>query len=224
MARYQRLTVLNTIIRQGIVPVFYQASLEKAKKIITACAEAGARCIEFTNRGDGAADLYAELENYCRTQYPSVILGIGSVIDAPTAALYISHGANFVVGPLLDKETAVLCNKRKIPYMPGCGSASEIHTAHELGVEICKMFPGGCVGGPDFVKAMKGPCPWINIMPTGGVDPSYDSLKIWFDAGIAAAGIGSKLISKELVREENYKKLTDNIKTALNRADEIRGY
>ena len=143
-------------------------------------------------------------------------------MDAPTAAFFINYGANFIVGPVLDEETALLCNKRKIPYSPGCGSASEIHRAHELGVEICKIFPGGQVGGPAFVKALKGPCPWASIMPTGGVSPTKESLSEWFSAGCACVGMGSKLITKELVEKKDFKAIEENVRNALHIIKEVR--
>ena len=169
MARFSRLEVLNAMVETGLVPVFYHSDVEVAKKVIEACAAGGARCIEFTNRGDFAPFVFKEVSEYLAKANPKVILGVGSVVDAPTAALYIASGANFVVGPILNPEVARLCNRRKIAYSPGCGTASEIAQAEELGVEIVKIFPGGLVGGPEFVKSVMAPCPWTRIMPTGGV-------------------------------------------------------
>lgn len=222
MARFKRLEVLNKMIEIGLVPVFYTPDIEVAKGVIQACAEGGALCIEMTNRGDHAIDVFKELEKFAAKEFPQVILGVGSVVDAPTAAMYIAYGANFVVGPVLDKETAILCNKRKIPYMPGCGSVTEIHEAEALGVEICKIFPGAEVGGPEFVSAVKGPCPWTMIMPTGGVEPTRESLKEWFDAGIVAAGIGSKLITKEILRNKDFKTLAQKVKETIEIIKEVR--
>jgi len=199
MARYSRLRVLNTVLELGLVPVFYNPDLETAKQIVAACRAGGARVVEFTNRGDFAFQVYTELAQHVAQAEPDVILGVGSVVDAPTAALYIAAGANFVVGPVLNPEAARLCNRRKVAYMPGCGSASEISQAEELGVEIVKVFPGAAVGGPGFVKAVSGPCPWTRIMPTGGVDATIDSIRAWFGAGAACVGIGSRLVTKELV-------------------------
>jgi 2-dehydro-3-deoxyphosphogluconate aldolase/(4S)-4-hydroxy-2-oxoglutarate aldolase len=178
--------------------------------------------VEMTNRGDHALEVFSELERYCRKAFPTLMLGVGSIVDAPTAALYIAAGAAFVVGPSLDRETALLCNKRKIPYLPGCGSMTEISAAHELGVEICKIFPGASVGGPDFVRAVKAPCPWTSFMPTGGVNPTRESLEQWFTAGITAAGIGSKLISKDLVKAKDYKAITENVRRTLDLIADIK--
>jgi 2-dehydro-3-deoxyphosphogluconate aldolase/(4S)-4-hydroxy-2-oxoglutarate aldolase len=199
MARFDRLTVLNTVVKSGLVPVFYDGDVEVAKQIVTACAEGGARVVEFTNRGDRAWNVFTRLVEWAEDIHPEMILGVGTVIDAATAALYIGSGANFVVGPILNPDVARLCNRRKITYMPGCGSATEISEAEELGVEIVKVFPGAEVGGPGFVKAILGPMPWTRIMPTGGVDAAEESIRAWFQAGVTAVGIGSSLITKQLV-------------------------
>jgi len=206
----------------GVIPVFYNSEIEVAKNIVKACAEGGAICIEMTNRGDGAIDIFKELELFCKSSLPEVILGAGSIVDAPTAALYIGYGANFIVGPVIDEETAILCNKRKIPYSPGCGSATEIQKAHALGVEFCKLFPGTQVGGPAFVKAMKSPCPWTSIMPTGGVSPTEESLKDWFTSGVACVGMGSNLITKESIKNKNYSQITSDMKKVIHLIKDIR--
>jgi len=223
MAKHKRLDVLVAIRGIGLVPIFYHADFDVAKNIVTACADGGARAIEFTNRGDRAIDVFKELAQFRDTQRPDLILGVGSICDSPTAALYIAAGADFVVGPMLDEDTAILCNKRKIPYSPGCGSVTEIHKAHSLGVEICKVFPGAQVGGPAFVKAVKGPCPWTEIMPTGGVSPTKESLTEWFNAGIVCAGMGSKLITKELIAAKDWAGITKKVKETIELIKEIRG-
>ena len=222
MARFSRLKTLTVMEDIGLIPVFYNSDIEISKNIVKACAEGGAICIEMTNRGDGAIDVFKELEIFCRTELPNIILGAGSIVDSPTAAAYIGYGANFIVGPVIDEETAILCNKRKIPYSPGCGSATEIQKAHALGVEFCKLFPGVQVGGPAFVKAMKGPCPWTKIMPTGGVFPTEESLRDWFTSGVACVGMGSKLITKEAVKSKNYKQITSEVKRVISLIKKIR--
>ncbi len=222
MARFSRMETLYQIEKIGVVPVFYNSDIEVAKKIAVACFKGGARAVEMTNRGDHAVDVFAELEKFCKKELPELILGVGSVIDAPTTAIYIAHGANFVVGPVLDEETAILCNKHKIPYSPGCGSATEIQKAHSLGVEFCKVFPGREVGGPGFVKSILGPCPWTSIMPTGGVNITEESLFEWFSAGVACVGIGSKLITKEIVERKDFEKLASNVKKVINIIKKIR--
>ncbi len=203
MAKFSRLTVLNTMIETGLVPVFYHPDVEVAAQIVQACVDGGARCIEFTNRGDQAHLVFGELVRRFWDD-ERVILGVGSVIDPIAAGLYMQLGANFVVGPVLNPEVARLCNRRKVAYSPGCGSVSEISAAEELGVEIVKVFPGSQVGGPGFVKAVRGPMPWTRIMPTGGVSPDEENLRAWFAAGVACVGMGSKLISKDLVAARDF--------------------
>lgn len=222
MARYRRLETLVLMKEIGMVPVFYHPDFEVARNVVCACADGGARVVEFTNRGDRAIEVFTRLEEYCAKEKKEVVLGVGSIVDAPTAALYIGAGANFVVGPLLDPETARMCNGRKIPYSPGCGTLSEIHQAEVLGVEICKIFPAAEVGGPAFVKNLKAPCPWTEIMPTGGVAPTRENLSAWFEAGIACAGMGSNLITKELLRDKNYAGITQKVKETVELIREIR--
>ena len=223
MARFTRLDTLNTILSGGLVPVFYNPDVAVAKKIVEAVADGGCRVVEMTNRGDRAYLVFKELEEHFAKARPEMILGAGSIVDAPTAALYIAQGANFIVGPTTCAETARLCNRRKIPYAPGCGSATEIQDAHDLGCEIVKVFPGGEVGGPSFVKAVLGPCPWTRIMPTGGVEATEASLKGWFDAGVACVGMGSNLITKELLQAGDYQGIGANIRSTLELIRKIRG-
>jgi 2-dehydro-3-deoxyphosphogluconate aldolase/(4S)-4-hydroxy-2-oxoglutarate aldolase len=223
MAKHTRLEVLTAMKQIGLIPVFYNGNFEIAKNVVTACANGGAKCIEFTNRGDRAINIFAQLAEYRDAHRPDIILGVGSICVSPTASMYIDAGADFIVGPLLDKETAIVCNKRKIPYSPGCGSVTEIHEAHALGVEICKIFPGAQVGGPAFAKAVKGPCPWTELMPTGGVSPTKESLTEWFGAGIACAGMGSKLVTKEFLDAKDYAGLTKKTKETIELIKEIRG-
>jgi 2-dehydro-3-deoxyphosphogluconate aldolase/(4S)-4-hydroxy-2-oxoglutarate aldolase len=222
MAQFTRLEVYNTMINVGLVPVFYDANVEVATKVVEACSAGGASVVEFTNRGDFAPEVFKELSQYFRKTSPQIILGVGSVIDEPTAALYIAYGANFVVGPLLNEAVARVCNRRKVAYMPGCGSVSEISYAEELGVEIVKIFPGDSVGGPGFVKAVRGPCPWTRIMPTGGVEATEESIKAWFEAGVACVGIGSNLIRKDLVAAGKWADITALVHQVLDWIKKVR--
>jgi 2-dehydro-3-deoxyphosphogluconate aldolase/(4S)-4-hydroxy-2-oxoglutarate aldolase len=223
VARFNRLEVLNTIVDTGLVAVFYNADVEVAKKVVQTCAAGGARVVEFTNRGDLAPEVFKELSRHLSQVQPEIMLGVGSVIDEPTATMYIAYGANFVVGPILNEAVARLCNRRKVAYSPGCGSASEISYAEELGVEIVKVFPGGSVGGPGFVKSILGPCPWTRIMPTGGVDATEESIKAWFEAGVACVGMGSKLIRKDLVAAGDWAEITIKVCQVLQWIREARG-
>ena len=186
------------------MPLFYHGDLEAAIELVGACAQGGARIVEFTNRGEMAYPVFTELVRHFAKADPAVILGVGSIIDAPTAALYLAVGANFIVGPRLNPEISRLCNRRKILYLPGCATENEIVAAEELGAEICKIFPGESAGGPGFIKAVMAPCPWHRLLPTGGVDASEASISQWIKAGAAAVGMGSKLISAQAVKEKDY--------------------
>ena len=191
MARFDKLTVLNKIYSTGVVPVFYNADVEVAKQVVKACYVGGIRAFEFTNRGDFAHEVFAEVVKYAAKECPEMAVGVGSIVDAPTASLYIQLGACFVVGPLFNPEVAKVCNRRLIPYTPGCGSISEVGMAQEAGCDLCKVFPGDVLG-PKFVKGLMAPMPWSKIMVTGGVEPTAENLTSWFKAGTTCVGMGSK--------------------------------
>ncbi|HNX67652.1 MAG TPA: bifunctional 4-hydroxy-2-oxoglutarate aldolase/2-dehydro-3-deoxy-phosphogluconate aldolase [Bacteroidales bacterium] len=216
MAQFTRIEVALKMAEIGMVPVFYHKESEVCKEVIRACYEGGVRVFEFTNRGDYAHELFSDLNKWAAVECPHMIMGVGSVPDPATAAIFIQCGANFVVSPSLNPETAKVCNRRKILWIPGCGSLTEIGYAEELGAEIVKIFPAPSVGGPGFVKAVKGPCPWTSIMPTGGVDATEENLKQWFTAGVTAVGMGSNLITTELIANHDWKTLTENIAAALH--------
>lgn len=198
-----------------MIPVFYNKDAEVCKKVLKACYDGGVRVFEFTNRGDFAHEVFAELNKYAAKELPEMILGVGSVCDAGTTSLYIQLGANFIVSPVINPDMAKVCNRRKISWSPGCGSVTEIGEAEELGAEIVKIFPGSQVGGPKFVEAVKGPLPWSSIMPTGGVDVSEENLAAWFKAGVTCVGMGSQLITKEIINNNNWEELTGKCTEAL---------
>ena len=214
MAKYSRVAVLNTMIKTGLIPVFYHGDIDIAIRAISACLEGGVRCVEFTNRGDQAHLVFGELVRKFEGDH-RLILGAGSIIDPGAASLYIQLGANFIVGPVLNTEVARVCNRRKVAYSPGCASLSEISQAEQLGVEICKIFPGKQVGGPSFIKAVSAPMPWVRIMPTGGVQATEESIRSWFDAGAACVGMGSKLITKSAMENGDFESVTEKTKDVL---------
>lgn len=214
MAKFDKLAVMAKIGSTGMVPVFYHKDAEVAKKVIKACYEGGVRAFEFTNRGDFAHEVFAECVKFTATECPELALGVGSVVDAPTAALYIQLGACFVVGPLFNPEIAPVCNRRLIPYCPGCGSVSEVGKAQELGCDLTKLFPGD-VYGPAMVKNLKAPMPWSKIMVTGGVAPTEENLTAWFKAGVFCVGMGSKLFPSDKVKAGDWQYVTDKCKEAL---------
>ncbi|MCB0556918.1 MAG: bifunctional 4-hydroxy-2-oxoglutarate aldolase/2-dehydro-3-deoxy-phosphogluconate aldolase [Phaeodactylibacter sp.] len=222
MARFTRLQVAQTMTDSGMVPLFYHPDIELGKKAISACYRGGARLLEFTNRGDYAHEVFGALNKFCAKELPEMILGVGSVTDAAAASLYMQLGANFVVTPVLREDIALACNRRKVLWSPGCGSLTEIARAEELGCEIVKLFPGGTYG-PGFVKDIKGPQPWTSIMPTGGVSPTMESLKAWFEAGVTCVGMGSKLISGDLLKSGDFETLEKRTREALKIIQELKG-
>lgn len=216
MAKFSKLHVLDTIRRTGMVPVFYDSDASVACRVLKACYDGGVRAFEFTNRGDFALEVFTALMKYCRRECPEMILGAGSVVDAPTAALFLQNGADFVVGPYLNADVARLCNRRLVPYTPGCGSATEIGTAHELGCDLVKIFPAGSVGGPSFVKNLLAPLPWTMIMATGAVEPTEENLTAWMKACTTCVGMGSKLFPKDRIDAGDWNSITEKCRYALD--------
>ena len=212
MARFNKMQVLDAIVSTGMVPVYYNKDVEIAKQVVKACYEGGVRAFEFTNRGDFAHEVFAELIKFATKECPELVLGVGSIVDAGTASLYLQLG---VVGPLFNPEIAKVCNRRLVPYTPGCGSVSEIGFAQEVGCDLCKIFPAGNVGGPSFVKNIKAPMPWSMIMATGAVEPTEENLSAWFKAGVTCVGMGSKLFPKEMIAAGNWEAISTLCRDAL---------
>ncbi len=221
MAQYTRLEVAQVMKDTGLVPLFFNSDVETSKKVLKACYDGGARLLEFTARGDFALEVFTALTKYAIAELPGMIMGVGSVTDAAAASLYMQNGANFIVTPVLREDIALVCNRRKVLWSPGCGSLTEIARAEELGCEIVKLFPGG-IYGPDFVKAIKGPCQWTSIMPTGGVSPTRENLEGWFNAGVTCVGMGSKLIAKDANGNFDLNKIESMTKQALEIIKDLR--
>ena len=222
MAKYSRSEVVTAMKATGVVPVFFHADLETSKNVLKACYDGGIRVFEFVNRGDFAHEIFGQLNKYALQELPGMILGAGSIVEAATTALYIQLGANFIVSPLLNEDMAKTCNRRGVAWSPGCGTISEINKAQELGAEVVKLFPASEIGGPSFVKAVKGPMPWTNIMPTGGVDSSEANLKGWFSAGVTCVGMGSNLFPKELLEKGDFAGLTAKVKELMTTINKVR--
>lgn len=206
MAKFNKIQVISAMERTGIVPVFYNSDPEVCRNVLRACYEGGVRVFEFTNRGDFADEVFSGLARFADAELPGMILGAGSIVDPATAALYIQHGANFIVGPLFNPAVALVCNRRLIPYCPGCGSVSEVGMAQEAGCDICKLFPGDVLG-PKFVKGLLAPMPWSRIMVTGGVKPEKENLETWFKAGAFCVGMGSNLFPKDAIAAGDWKRI-----------------
>jgi len=214
MAQFTRIEVAQTMKESGMVPLFFHSDVSVAKKVLKACYDGGARLMEFTNRGDFAFEVFTALTKYAVKELPGMIMGVGSVTDAAAASAYMLNGANFVVTPVFREDIAIVCNRRKVLWSPGCGSLTEIAKAEEMGAEIVKLFPGSTYG-PSFVKGVLAPQPWTSIMPTGGVSPTEENLKSWFEAGVTCVGMGSKLMAKHTDGSFDYNKIEQQTKKTL---------
>jgi 2-dehydro-3-deoxyphosphogluconate aldolase / (4S)-4-hydroxy-2-oxoglutarate aldolase len=211
MAKFSRIEVVLKAQESGVIPVYYHSNPDTFKKVLKASYDGGIRAFEFLNRGDGAYEVFTEVIKYARKEMPELVFGAGTLVDAASTAMYIQAGADFIVSPILNAEMAKVCNRRKILWIPGCATVSEINYAEELGAEICKIFPAGQVGGPDFIKSVKGPCPWSNLMPSGGVEPNEENLSKWFIAGAFCVGMGSQLFKKDIIEKGDFATFQDKI-------------
>lgn len=214
MSKFDKISVLLKMKETGMVPVFYNKDVEVAKHVVKACYEGGVRAFEFTNRGDFAHEVFAEVMKYVRQECPELALGVGSIVDAPTASLFMQMGADFVVGPLFNTEVAKVCNRRNVPYTPGCGTVSEVGQAQEVGCDLIKVFPGDVLG-PKFVKGLMAPMPWTKLMVTGGVEPTEENLTAWVKAGVYCVGMGSKLFPKDRVEAQDWQYVSDKCKESI---------
>ena len=191
MAKFKKIDTIGKIRATGIVPVFYNKDVELTKKVVKACYDGGIRAFEFTNRGDGAYKVFEQLIGFVREECPELALGAGTVLDAPTAAQYIQMGADFVVSPCMVEEVVPLCNRRGVPYSPGCGTVTEIAHAMELGCDLVKVFPAGAV------------------------EPTEENLTAWAKSGVTAVGMGSKLFPKDLIASGDWAAVSELCRQSL---------
>lgn len=214
MGLYNRCEVVAKVIDTGLIPLFYHGDIEVAKKVCTVVVEAGSKLLEFTNRGPRAFLVFAELAKWRDSERTDLILGAGTILDAATAALYIDLGADFIVGPSFNPEVAKLCNRRHIAYVPGCSTPTEIAYAEELGADIFKIFPAEVLT-PKFIKNLLGPCPWLKLMPSGGLEPKKETIEEWIGAGAAALNMGTSLLRADLIKAGEYDTLKKLIEECL---------
>ncbi len=222
MARFSRIEVVLEMEKSGLVPLFFHADAAVACEVVAACYRGGARLMEFTSRGDFAHETFGVLSKYCAKELPEMILGVGSVTDAASASLYMALGSNFIVTPVFREDIAIACNRRKVLWSPGCGSLTEIARAEELGCEVVKLFPGD-IYGPAMIKAIRGPQPWTKVMPTGGVSPTEASISEWLGAGATCVGIGSQLISAQVLKDKNYAALEAKVREVVEIIAKVKG-
>jgi len=221
MGLFEKHEVISSVIHIGLVPIFYHGDVEVAKNVAIAVAEAGSKLLEFTNRGPRAFLVFEELVKWRDRERPDLILGAGTVLDPATAALYINLGADFIVGPNFNPEVAKLCNRRHVPYVPGCSTPTEITIAEEYGADIFKIFPAEVLT-PKFISNLLGPYPWLKLMPSGGLNPVKEEIEEWIKAGAVALNMGSALLRKDLIDAKDYDGLRRKVEECLNYIKEAK--
>ena len=194
-----------------IMPLFNHSDLALSKAVVKACHDGGIKVFEYTNRGEGAALIFAELVKYIRQELPDMAIGIGTVFNAEEAEYFVGLDTDFIVQPILNPAVGAVCNKHKIAWMPGVMTISEIYNAQQAGADIIKIFPANVLGTA-FIKALKAPMPHAKVMVTGGVEPNEENLKGWFSAGVTAVGMGSQLFPKEVLASGNYQQIEEVVK------------
>lgn len=222
MASHTKVEVLETIVRDGVVPVFYDSDVDVTKEVASTLVAGGIGTLEFTNRGDGAIAVLDELLGHARQHLPELIVGAGSIVDGATAAHVIDLGVNFVFAPGFSPEVAQVCALRNVTYVPGCATMTEILAAYRAGCDLVKLFPASSIGGPAYLEAVLAPCPWVTAIPTGGIEPTVESLRSWYRVGAPAVGMGSKLLPKALIEARNFDGLHELIAATVAAVAEAR--
>jgi 2-dehydro-3-deoxyphosphogluconate aldolase/(4S)-4-hydroxy-2-oxoglutarate aldolase len=187
---------------------FHHEDPDTCRKVVRACYDGGIRIFEFTNRGKNAVEVFAGLRPWSQQEFPELVFGAGTIYHAGDADLFIEMGADFVVAPGIDEGVARSCQQNEIPWIPGCLTPTEIYKAEQMGSSIIKIFPVVASGGPAYIKAMHGPSPHTKFMPTGGLRPTETSLKPWLEAGAYCVGLGSGLVTKDIVTSGDFNTLT----------------
>lgn len=214
----EQLTI-QKIMEQGVLPLFYHEDVSICIAVLKTLYEAGIHCVEFTNRGSKALANFASMIMERDASMPELTLGIGTIRSSDDATSFLEAGADFLVSPFFDSGVCDVAYMNKILWIPGCMTATEIHTAQNAGCSLIKLFPGNVLG-PGFVEAVAPLFSGLNFMVTGGVDASEESIKAWFNSGVAAVGIGGKLISKNVLQNGDYQQLktkTIEVLTIINK-------
>ena len=214
-------TIQQAMSTSGMIPVFYHPDVEIAKAVLDASYRGGVCVFEFTNRGENAFQVFGQLLKHAE-QYPDLMLGIGTLMNADITKKYCEAGAHFIVSPILKPEMAPVCKHYNKLWVPGCATLTEIVTAKDLGAKVIKIFPGSVLG-PGFVSSIMPVVPGLQLMPTGGVEPTEANLSAWFKAGVVCVGMGSQLISKEIIETKNWAKLQQGVTDALAIVKKVRG-
>jgi 2-dehydro-3-deoxyphosphogluconate aldolase/(4S)-4-hydroxy-2-oxoglutarate aldolase len=217
---FSRSQIITSMSTTGVIPMFYHGEPAVALKIMEAVYTGGARVIEFTNRGPNAFEVFKAMLKEAE-KYPGLLIGIGTVLDMKTTERYIKAGADFIISPIVSTEVAETCTKNDKMWIPGAATPTEIHIAKELGAEIIKIFPASVLG-PGFVSAVLPTMPELKLMVTGGVEPTQASLSTWFRTGIVCAGMGSQLITKEILSKGDWALLRHKVSDSIEIIRQIR--
>tara|TARA_B100000886_G_C20410566_1_gene486830 strand:- start:493 stop:1152 length:660 start_codon:yes stop_codon:yes gene_type:complete len=211
---------LNKLKKKPLLPLFFNEDLVVCHNIVDACLANGLEVVEFVDRGASSKKNFSIIKKSLKTD-GNIQFGVGSVKTVEDAIEFIDLGADFIVSPFMDKKVGRLCKKNQVPWVPGCGTLSEMIKAVKYGAELVKLFPGS-VYGPNFISSVLAPCPSLRIMPTGGVTTEIGNIKRWMNAGAYCLGMGSKLFPKELVSSKHSDRLKNHIGDVMKKLESIR--
>lgn len=220
MSNFSNTAIVQAMKASGMIPVFFNPDVEVAKAVLDASYKGGVRVFEFTNRGENAFEVFGQLVKHVE-KYPDLMLGIGTVMNTEVTKKYIGAGAHFIVSPVLKPEMAPVCQQAGKLWIPGCATLTEIVNAKDLGAQVIKIFPGSVLG-PGFVSSVMPVVPGLQLMPTGGVEPTEQNLSAWFKAGVVCVGMGSQLFTKETLETKNWIKLEQSVADALAIIKKVR--
>lgn len=206
---------ISSITRAGIIPVFSHPDLEVSLAIVRACYDGGLRAFEYTNRNAQALDNFREVAALVKRDMPDMLLGAGTIWDVPMAETFAEAGADFIVSPIMNPAVGAWCHQKGLLWSPGCMTVTEVFNARQQGAELVKVFPGEVVG-PAFVRSVKSVMPDVQLMVTGGVEPTTESLGTWFGAGVSCVGMGSQLFSKQAIAEKNWATIRQTVAQAIS--------
>jgi 2-dehydro-3-deoxyphosphogluconate aldolase / (4S)-4-hydroxy-2-oxoglutarate aldolase len=214
--------IMDTMRQTGLVPLFTHDNAEEARQVLQAAYDGGVRVFEFTNRRKNSFEVFRHLIDN-RKHFPDLMLGIGTIMDAPTTKKFIDAGADFIISPIMKIEMAEVCHQHDKLWIPGCATLTEIVTAKDNGALVIKVFPGSVLG-PSFVSSIMPVVPDLNLMITGGVEPTEQSLTSWFKAGAMCVGLGSQLFTKDILQQKNWPLLKQKISDALSAINKIKNH
>jgi 2-dehydro-3-deoxyphosphogluconate aldolase / (4S)-4-hydroxy-2-oxoglutarate aldolase len=213
--------LLKLIPEQGVLPLYFYKDTEVSIEVLKALYNAGIRAVEYTNRGEAALQNFKKMREVCDKELKGMYLGVGTIKNASMAQTFIDAGANYIICPGLIEEVATVADKNNMLWVPGCMTPSEIICAENMGAKMIKLFPGNILG-PAFMSAIKELFPGLLFMPTGGVDLDKENISGWFKAGVCAVGMGSKLVSKNLLEQKDYAKIEALTKHVMDIVKSVR--